>query len=302
MKYLSLFRYKNLIIVALTQVLLRYFLFEPYGIDITLSDFGYALLILATVCLTAGGNVINDIYDIETDTVNKPTKVLIGKHISEKTAYTLFVVLNVSAVSIGFYLSNIIGKPGFSALFIIISALLYIYASYLKRTILIGNIVISLLVAFVIIVVAIFDLMPVIDYSNAGLQQFIFSIMLDYAIFAFFINLIREMVKDQQDVKGDYNAGIQSLPIALGQSRTNKVIAVIISIVIAGLILYIYTYLFKNAFAMLYVLFLIVGPLLYTLIRVLSASTAKDYKHISTILKGVLFTGLLSIGLYQFML
>lgn len=300
MKYLKLFRYQNLLIVILTQVLLRYFFFEPYGIEITLSDLGYGLLILATVCLTAGGNIINDIYDVEIDSINKPHKVLIGKSISEKTAYTLFIILNIVAVAIGFYLSNIIGKPGFSALFIIISAILYIYASYLKRTILIGNIIISLLVSFVIIVVAIFDLMPVINYQNAGMQQFVFSIMLDYAIFAFFINLIREMIKDQQDVKGDYNAGIQTLPILLGHKRTNKIIALVIAVVIAGLIYYIYTYLFKNAFAVLYVLFLIVGPLLYTLIRTWSASQPKDYKHISTILKLVMLTGLLSIGLYQF--
>ena len=201
---------------------MRYFLFEPLGVALTLNDFSYALLVLATLCLTAGGNVINDIFDVDTDRINKPEKILVGKHISESSAYTSFVILNVIAVGIGFYLSNSIGKPGFSAVFISISAILYIYASYLKRSIVIGNIVISLLVGFVILVVAIYDLMPAITVQNMPIQSRVFKIMLDYALFAFAINLIREMVKDQQDINGDHNAGIQTLPILLGKKRTIK--------------------------------------------------------------------------------
>ncbi|MBG25071.1 MULTISPECIES: geranylgeranylglycerol-phosphate geranylgeranyltransferase [Croceibacter] len=302
MKYLKLFRYQNLIFVILTQVFLRYFLFEPFGITITLSDFGYALLVLATVCLTAAGNVINDIYDVETDQINKPEHVLVGKSISEQSAYTLFIILNVIAVGIGFYLSNIIGKPGFSALFISISAILYIYASYLKRTVLVGNLVISLLVAFVIIVVAIYDLMPAITPQNKAVQTLIFGLMLDYAVFAFAVNLIREMIKDQQDVKGDHNSGIQTLPIILGKTRTNKVIFSVTALLIIGLIYYLYTYMFQNQVAVLYVLFLILGPLLYVLIKIWNADTKHDYRKLSGILKLVMLFGVISMAFYQFML
>src|SRR5690554_5074464 len=97
-----------------------------------LSTTQFTLLVLATLCIAAGGNIINDLYDIEIDRVNKPNKVIIGKSISERTANNLFIVLNVVGVGIGFYLSNVIGRPGFSALFIAISALLYLYASNLK--------------------------------------------------------------------------------------------------------------------------------------------------------------------------
>lgn len=302
LKYLELFRYQNLLIVIITQVLLRYGLLEPLNVALTLSDFGYLLLIIATVCLTASGNVINDVYDVETDLINKPHKVLVGRHISEASAYTAFIALNVIAVGIGFYMSNTIGYPGFSAVFIAISAILYMYASYLKRTIVVGNVVISLLVGFVILVVVIFDVMPAITAENMSEQTRAFSISLDYALFAFTINLIREMVKDQQDVKGDYNAGIKTLPIILGKERTNKVIVIVSIGAVVGLVYYIYNVLFQHTITVLYVLVLILGPLLYVTIRLWNASNYKDYKQISLILKIIMLTGLISLGLYQFIL
>ena len=72
--------------IALVQFLIKYALLEPFGVTITLNLFGFSLLVLATICLAAAGYIINDIYDIDTDSVNKPDKVIVGKTISEKTA------------------------------------------------------------------------------------------------------------------------------------------------------------------------------------------------------------------------
>ena len=83
---LKLIRWKNLILIALVQLLIKYALFEPFGVSITLNSVGISVLILATLCLAAAGNIINDIYDVETDLVNKPDRVIVGKSISEKTA------------------------------------------------------------------------------------------------------------------------------------------------------------------------------------------------------------------------
>ena len=143
--------------IILTQVLIKYYLFEPFGIAITLNSFGFALLVIATVCLAAAGNVINDIFDVEADLINKPNKVLIGKKISEKAAYNLFFALNILGVIIGFYLSNMIQKPSFTAIFIFTSALLYLYAKSLKSYLVLGNILISFLVAMTILIVGLFD-------------------------------------------------------------------------------------------------------------------------------------------------
>lgn len=302
MKYLQLIRWPNLLMIILTQVLIKYFIFEPFNIAITLNDFGFFLLVLATVCLAAAGNIINDIFDVEADKINKPGKVLIGKNISEKTAYNLFFGLNVLGVLIGFYLANMIQKPSFTAIFIFTSALLYLYAKSLKSYLVLGNILISLLVAMTIIIVGLFDLYPAITPQNQANQNTIFSILLDYALFAFLINWLREMVKDQQDVKGDYKSGIKTLPIVLGKSRTNKVIFVIAVLPLAAVVFYMYTYLYHNLSSVLYALLLIIAPLLYFMVKLWTAETEKNYRFLSLLLKVIMFFGLISIGLYQFIL
>lgn len=299
MHYLKLIRYPNLIFIALTQLIIKYGLFHPFKIDITLNGFGFALLVVATVCIAAGGYIINDIYDVEIDRINKPNKVLIGKKITEKSANRLYIILNIIGVGIGFYLSNIIDKPAFSALFIIISALLYLYASYLKGMLLIGNLVVSSLVAMSVIIVGLFDLLPAITAQNQGTQSVIFSIVLDYSLFAFFLNFIREIVKDIQDINGDKNYGMNTLPISIGRKRATLTVFILGCIAVVGIVYYMYTYLYENQIATLYFLFLILAPLLYFCIKSWSADTAKEYNMLSLLLKIIMFLGVCSILIYQ---
>ena len=216
MNFLQLIRYKNLIIIALMQVFVKYGLFKPLEIQVALSDFQFLLLVIATICIAAAGNVINDIYDMDIDAINRPTKLLIGRSISEKAANRIFIILNILGVAVGFYLANSIGKPGFAAIFIIISALLYMYASYVKGILLLGNLLISLLVAFSILIIGIFDIVPAITSEDKAGQLVAMQILLHYAFFAFFINLIREMVKDVQDINGDKNGGLTPCLLLLG--------------------------------------------------------------------------------------
>lgn len=306
MKYLHLFRWKNLLMIALVQILIKYALFEPFlnttNLSITLNWFGFSLLVLATVSLAAAGNVINDVFDVETDMVNKPEKVLVGKTISEKTAYNLFIVLNVIGVGIGFYLSNLIGRSGFSALFIIVSALLYIYASYLKQMVLVGNLVISLLVAFSIVIVGLYELLPAITPENQLTQTTFFEILLDYAKFAFLINFIREIAKDLEDIDGDHKAGMNTLPIAIGRERASKVLFALLFIPVLGVAYYVLENLYKHQLAIGYFLVLVIGPLIYLCIKAFSAKTKKDFHHISQILKLVMLFGMLSLLLYKYIL
>ncbi|MDT0678243.1 geranylgeranylglycerol-phosphate geranylgeranyltransferase [Autumnicola musiva] len=301
-KYLRLVRYKNLLFIALTQFLIKYGLFEPFGAAITLNLFGCFLLALATVCLAAGGYIINDVHDVETDRINRGDKTIIGSGVSEKTGYTLFMILNITGVGIGFYLSNIVGWPAFSGLWIFASAILYFYATHLKQLALIGNIIVSCTIAGVVIIVGLYDLLPAINDQNQPLQRLLFSILTDYALFAFLINLLREMVKDQEDIKGDYNAGMHTLPILLGRSRTNKLIFSIAVIPLVAIFYYTYTYLFRNTFATIYTLLLIFAPLVYVMIKTWDAEKRKHYTRLSLILKLILFFGIISIGLYKFIL
>ncbi|MEO8933603.1 MAG: geranylgeranylglycerol-phosphate geranylgeranyltransferase [Xanthomarina sp.] len=306
MNFLNLIRYKNLLLIAFVQFLIKYMLLEPFlkatNLSITLNLFGFILLVLATVCIAAAGYIINDIYDIEIDKVNRPERVIVGKSISEKTANNLFIIFNVIGVLLGFYLSNMVGKNGFFALFVIISALLYIYASYLKQLFLIGNIVVSLLVSLSLIIVGLFDLLPVLTPENRETQITFFNIILDYAIFAFVINFLREIIKDIEDVDGEHKAGFNTLPIAIGRARSIKVVFVLSIMLLFGVAYYIITFLYSQLLVVAYFLIFIMGPLIFMSIKSYSAETKKELRFISNLLKLVMLIGMLSLALYQFVL
>jgi 4-hydroxybenzoate polyprenyltransferase len=165
-----------------------------------------------------------------------------------------------------------------------------------------GNLVISALVAFSIIIVGLYDLLPAITAENQQTQSTIFSIILDYALFAFLLNWLREMVKDQEDIKGDYKAGRNTLPVAIGSKRANLAIFLVGLLPLSAVIYYLYNYLFENLWAVLYALIFIVAPLLYFLINIWTAETKKDYYKLSSLLKIIMLLGIVSLGLYKFIL
>lgn len=302
MEFLKLIRWKNLLMIALVQLLIKYALLEPFGVETSLNTLGISLLIIATICIAAAGNIINDNYDVETDFVNKPDKLIVGKYISEKTAYNLFIIFNVIGVGVGFYLSNYVGRSAFFSIFVIISALLYVYASYLKQMLIIGNIVISILVALSLIIVGIFELLPGITSLNQQTQLTFFKIIFDYALFAFMINLLREITKDIEDIDGDYKVGMNTLPIVIGRERATKVLFAlsIIPLLIVGY--YIINSLYKNQTAVIYFIILIIAPLTYNCIKLFSATTKKEMHHISNVYKLTMLFGMLSLLLYFFLL
>lgn len=288
--------------IALVQLLIKYALFPAFAVDITLNAIGFMVLVLATVFIAAGGYVINDIYDMETDAVNKPNKVIVGKSITEKTANYLYILFTVIGVGLGFYLSNSIGKPPFFIVFIAVSGLLYIYATYLKQIAIVGNLVVSGVVALSLLIVGIFELVPVISPANQNVQSTMLEVLTDFAILAFLINFIREIVKDIQDVDGDHKAGMQTLPILFGKSRTAKVAFGITCITILIIAYYIGAFVYMHMEAIIYFLVLVIAPLIYIAIKLFTAEKNKDFKHISLMLKLVMFTGMLSMVLYYFIL
>jgi 4-hydroxybenzoate polyprenyltransferase len=284
--------------IIIAQVLIKYALFESFNVLTTLNALGFLLLVIITLCIAAAGNINNDIYHVETDSINKPNKVIIGKHVSENLAYNLFFALNIIGVILGFYLSHSVGKSSFFAIFVIISIALYVYASYLKGTVLFGNILISFLVAMSIIIIGVFDLLPAINPQNRETQLTFFDIIFDYAIFAFLINLVRELVKDIQDVDGDYKAGMNTLPIVVGRERANKIAFAVSMIPIGAVIYFMVTYLYKQPVVIGYFLLFVIAPLIYATIKIFGASNNFHYKHISMVYKLVMFFGILSLLLY----
>ena len=277
------------------QLIFRYGFFKLQNIPLALADWQYGLLILSTVLIAAGGYVINNIFDQDTDNENKPNDVIVGKSISETQAYNIYFALTVIGVVIGFYLSNVIQKPGFASIFILIAATLYLYATSLKQMMLVGNLVVASLLSFSVIIIGIFDLYPATAIDNQQQMRVFFSILLDYAVFAFMINLLREIIKDIEDIDGDYNQGMNTLPIALGKSRTAKIVFGLSFIPLIIIIYYINKYLLELVWVTVYMLLFVCGPLLFFIIKMWTAKSKKEFHNLSLLLKWILFFGILSV-------
>jgi 4-hydroxybenzoate polyprenyltransferase len=297
--FFKIIRWPNVLLTVLTQLVIIYGLLIPFGATPALKLWQLLLLITATGLLTASGNVINDIYDITIDQINKPEKLLVTKKISEKSAYNLYFILTILAVVCGFVLSNSINKPLLSGIFIGVAFLLYLYASSLKAMLLIGNIVISLLVALVILITGIFELMPSITPDNQRAFKFLIERLLEFGLMAFLINLVREWVKDCEDVNGDRVGGRNTLAITLGRTRAAQFIAVFTMGIVSLLGWYVYEYILINIFATCYFIFLIIGPLLFVTIKLWTAEKKEEFHMLSSLLKAVLLFGILSIGIFR---
>lgn len=283
--------------LALMQLIFRYGFLKLQKIDLALADWQYALLVLSTVLIAAAGYVINDIFDQETDNENKPNKVIVGKSISESQAYNIYALLNISGVAIGFYLSNVIMRPNFAAIFVLIAATLYIYATSLKQMMILGNIVVALLLSLSVIIIGIFDIFPVTNSTNQGVMVSMFSILLDYAVFAFIINLLREIVKDLEDFEGDFKQGMNTLAVVLGIPKTSKLVFALSFIPVITLLIYINNYLVSNNLiaATIYSFIFVLAPMLYFSIKIWTAQSKSDFQKLSKVLKWILFFGILSI-------
>jgi len=302
MNYLKLIRYQNLLLLAFMQLIFRFGFLKYQNVYLYLSNTQYLLLVLATIMIAAAGYIINDIMDQETDHINKPGKMVIGKGISEAMGYNLYFLLNVSAVGIGFYLSNVIQKPTFGGLFIIIVTLLYMYATTLKQMLLIGNLTVAFVLAFSILIIGVYDLLPLTFNSNRVQMGVIFSLLLDYAIFAFVLNFIREVVKDMEDLEGDKSEDMNTLPIALGLKNTGKLVFGLSIAATLLLLWYINTYLMNNHlyYATIYGLVFVVSPMLFFTVKIWSASSPKEFHFLSTLLKWIIFFGILSTSVITF--
>lgn len=296
MNFLKLIRYQNLLIIALMQAVFHFgFLKQQKGLLLGLNDIEFILLIIATICIAAAGYIINNIVDQETDTISKPEKVIIGKYISETSAYNYYIAFNVVGVLIGFFIANIIFKESFAGIFIFVAFVLYLYATQFKQSLLAGNFLVSFLVAFSILLVGLFDLYPIIAPETRQFLNVLFQIIIDYAIFAFLLTFIREVVKDIEDYEGDLKTGMNTLPIFLGKEKTQKVIFALSFIPLLALLYYLNTNFMNLDYVIYYTLIFVVAPLLYFIIKLWQAKTQKDFNHLSTVLKIVMITGIISI-------
>jgi 4-hydroxybenzoate polyprenyltransferase len=162
--------------------------------------------------------------------------------------------------------------------------------------------VISILVALSLIIVGLFELLPAITPQNQETQLTFFKIIFDYAVFAFLLNVIRELIKDIQDIDGDHKAGMNTLPIAIGRNRAAKVTFVIAFMPLFLVIYYVATYMYKQLYVVLYFLVFVIAPLIYLIIKLYMAETKSDFAFLSKLTKVIMVFGMLSLVVYKFVL
>ena len=304
--WLELIRYKNLIIVGLLQYLLRYGLLLPilesYGVEPALSHLRFGLLVLATLCFAASGYAINDYFDIKTDLINRPDKVLVSRKIQRREALLLHLILSFTGVICGLFLAFVARKETYILATFFVPAVLWFYSTTLKKHFVVGNLTVSLLTAMVPHVVvslefAILSRQKGIDiiHSEACCTAWFWTT--GFAFFAFISNLVREIIKDMEDAKGDQASGCRTLPITLGMRYTKALIVLITLFSLAALwtIFAAVTQLNQSLFTLIYFAVALTIPYLLLIWQINKANAPDQFRTASTLSKIIMFTGILFI-------
>ena len=296
MKYLQLIRFQNLLLLAFMQWVMRYLFLTQSYIDLALTDINYLLLVVSTVCIAAGGAVMQHIVNQEEDEMIQPQKRVVGNTISEAAAYNWYIGLTIIGVGVGFYLSNVIYKPTFASLFILAATLLYVKATNLNRIPLVGTIISALLVAISILVIALFDVFPATDAVNKIRMGEAFGIFVDYAVFGFLLVLVFELFSTLKNKENDDRLGNATVATRLGNTKTKIIIGVITLFLIVLILYYSKVFLFELTLVLCYLLLALVGPLLFFAIKLIGCNSTKEFKILERTLYFVILFSILSIA------
>ena len=311
--FFNLIRFKNLVIIILTQYLIKYSLINYFVNDFVLSDFNFFLLVFATILITAAGYIINDIYDVETDRINRNDSVIIDKYISTKQAMWWYFAFNIVGLALGVYLAFIVNRPILSIIFIYSIYSLWTYSKKFKRSVLIGNIQVAFLTAICVLNIALFDILPNGIVSNNG-ELITFKIITYYAGFSALITVIREIVKDIEDYTGDLATNAKTLVITHGV-RNAKQLVMLFIVIIFTFIAYIQYFQYSiissefeydisiwgaNNIAIIYTI-CIQLLFVYLSLKIYTATHKKDFYFISQLCKVIMIFGILSIPLFTYL-
>ncbi len=268
---LRLTRFWNLMIIGWAQYCTVIFLID----DSHFRDVRLLLLVISTAFIAAAGYIINDYYDVKIDLINKPDRVVIGKTISRRLAILFHSGFSLTGIGIGFYLNWRIGIVNFISVFF-----LWLYSNALKRLPFVGNLTVAMLTGLSI-------------YMVNLLYPPTLVLVAVYALFAFFITLVREIIKDIEDLKGDDTFGCKTLPIVWGIRRTKQftyALLAIFSIVVVVL------HLTVRPLPINYFIGFLFLPMLGLLIWLVRADTRLDFYRLSQFCKILMLLGIVSMA------
>lgn len=276
--FLKLMRWPNLLMIAFTQFSAAI----VFGARDVIHFPQLILTILSTILVTCGGYIINDYLDLNIDRINKPQDMIIGKYISRKKGIIFHVTINILALILASFVS-----PWLTLIDLATILLLIKYSSAFKRQFLTGNILIALLCGAVF---------PILLCWN---HQLYIKPLLSFGFFAAWLTLIREIVKDLEDLKGDRMKNCKTLAITLGPIQTKKVIQWLCAIQLLLIVFYAIL-LFKEYHFLLPVYLLIFTgiPTIYIMIAAGNLYTTQDYSIMSKRIKFTMLAGITAMWLY----
>lgn len=298
-----LIRIPNLLIIALTQYLLRYCIIIPFlkqqSLTVIFSHFNFLLLVLSTVFIAAAGYLINDIYDIKTDYINKPKKNVNSISINKNRLLLIYYVLNAVGLGLGLYISYSISNIEFSIVFFLIVGLLWFYSTTYKNQLIISNLIVALLTALVPVIVLMYEFPPIIEKYAAYLMKNEISVsyiriyILGYGGFAFLTTLIREIIKDAEDFEGDFLDNRNTIPIIFGIIATKTITIILVSVFVI-LVIFIYIkYIYIGLYPAIYLLGTIIFPSILVIVKIVRARDKNNYHLSSTLFKFIMVAGIL---------
>ena len=308
--FFRLIRWKNLLFIILTQFLFYYCIIlsslpaSYYQLSNPFTFSIFLLLVVSSVFIAAAGYIINDYFDINIDRINKPDKMVVEKIISRRWAILWHWILTTFGLAISLYISFKTSWIIFIAN-VLCTLLLWFYSTTFKKKLLSGNIIISLLTAWTVLVL--YFATNIIFYSVRGLLpdislalNRIFKFAVLYGGFAFIISLIREVVKDIEDMEGDAKYNCKTMPIIWGVP-TSKVFAGVWLVVLIGAISVVQFYAFQLGWIYIsfYSLLIVILPLIWVLRKLYVAQNNKQYHQLSQIIKLVMLSGILSLLFFK---
>jgi 4-hydroxybenzoate polyprenyltransferase len=325
----KLIRLPNLIIIALTMCGVRYGLLETLWLDVAtmlrmegaadvsewrlhMKGIDFILLLASVLLVAASGYIINDYFDVKADRINKPERMVIGSAYSRRMAIGLHLGISLLGLLLALIVSYRSGRWEFASLQLFSIIALWFYSSHLKKQLLSGNVLIAFLAALVPMTVGIYEFvngsLPSIEKLNlllpgAGSSLFTKAALLvsGFSLFAFLTNLIREIVKDTEDMQGDMESGCRTLPIVIGEHRTRFLLLFLI-IFTSGLLGFVQEYLFQARmnFLFWYVLISTQLPLIFLAYIVWKAAQKSDYTKASLVCKLIIVSGVLSMFMFRY--
>ncbi len=301
--FFKLVRWPNLFFIAVTQILFRFFILNfvyrnsniSYVENIKLSLPLFYWLVFASVSIAAAGYIINDYFDVNIDLINKPSRLIVDRYIKRRWTIVWHIILSfiglVISCYVGYKLRNFY-IPLFNFAAIIA---LFFYSTTFKKKLLIGNIIISLLTAWVILVLTFSEYRFSIIFPDIYWKRLL-KVSFIYAGFAFIISLIREVIKDMEDMQGDAKYGCTTMPIVWGL-QVSKVFTAVWLVVIIGGVAIVQFYVIQLGWwlSAIYSFVAIIIPLTWVLRNLYTAQSPKDFHKLSNVVKLIMFTGILSM-------